>query len=67
MKRASYRYGVSWIALNDDPGSIDAYQLDTVFNMISVCLLADLFGKDAEDVAKDVIAYRRKHMQKDYV
>jgi hypothetical protein len=60
-KRASYRQGVAWIALNDDPGSIEKYQLDTLSGLISVLLLADLFGKDSEAVARDVIAYRKKH------
>lgn len=59
-KRASYRAGIAWIALNDDPGSIEAFQLDTLSGLISVCLLADLFGVDSERVARDVIKYRER-------
>lgn len=38
MKRASYRHGIEWIALNDDPGSQDAEDVECVSEMI-----ADLF------------------------
>jgi hypothetical protein len=56
-KRASYRAGVDWIALNDDPTIMDA---EVVASLISVCLLADLFEKSQEDVARDVIRQRKK-------
>lgn len=60
-KRASYREGVEWIALNDDAGSPDAQVRDVVAGYISTCLLADLFGFARERVAKDVVRYRGKH------
>lgn len=56
-KRASYRVGVSWIALNDEP---DCDEIDFVASMISTMLLADLFGKTYEAVAADIIRYRKK-------
>jgi hypothetical protein len=56
--RASYRFGVEWIALNDDPADNG---LENVTGLISVCLLADLFGKSAEAVAHDVRRYRAKN------
>lgn len=62
MKRASYREGIAWIAMNDDPDSSDAYDLEQLSGLISVLLLADLFGVDPEKVAKDVIKHRRKHL-----
>lgn len=59
-KRASYREGVAWIALNDDPASSDALNAEELQGLISVALLADLFGKDQLEVAKAVVAYRKK-------
>lgn len=56
-KRASYRYGVAWIAQNDEAGEDD---LDVVAEMISVLLLADLFDKTPETVASDVLRRRQK-------
>lgn len=51
----SYRRGVAWIAENDEPDSLD---LDDVAGFISTLLLADLWGKDPEVVAEDVVRYR---------
>ena len=56
-KRASYRQGVAWIAEEDEPSVTDSEQ---VADMISVSLLADLFAKDAEKVAADVVRFRVK-------
>lgn len=58
MKRASYRDGVAWIALNDEAGSEDRLNEEVVKSYISTILLADLFGKPEEDVAKDIVRYR---------
>ena len=57
MTRASYRHGVRWIAENDEPEGTD---LDEVSGYISTLLLADLFGKDADIVAADIIKHREK-------
>lgn len=59
VKRASYRSGVAWIAMNDDSGSPDATDETVVAGYISTCLLADLFGVTQERVARDVVRYRR--------
>lgn len=58
MKRASYKHGVEIIALNDEAGEMDA---EVMQSMISVSLLADLFGVEASKVAHDVVAFRKKH------
>lgn len=58
LKRASYRAGVEWIAMNDEPTERDP---ELVKGVISVCLLADLFGCEAAVVAQDVVRYREKH------
>lgn len=62
--RASYRVGVEWIALNDESGwtsGNDEQDARAIAGFISTQLLADLFGKDAEDVAKAVVRYRRRN------
>lgn len=57
MKRASYREGVKWIAENDEPLDRDP---ESIAGLISVLLLADLFGVEPERVAKDVLRARGK-------
>jgi len=57
-KTASYRFGVAWIAENDEPLERDVDQID---GFVSTLLLADLFGKDPAVVARDVLRYRIKH------
>jgi hypothetical protein len=57
MKRASYRDGIAWIALNDEPTEMDA---QVVGGFISTILLADLFGVEPARVAEDVVRYRHK-------
>lgn len=61
MKRASYREGVEWIALNDENGGPEALDPEMVRSYVSVALLSDLFGVESERIAKDVIRYRKKH------
>lgn len=58
MKRASYRAGVAWIALNDEPDSLDP---DDVAGYISTTLLADLFGKEPIEVGRAVVRYRERN------
>jgi len=57
MKRASYRNGVIWIAYNDEPGETDP---EAIGSLISVMLLADLFGVDYKKVVKDIVKCRDK-------
>jgi len=55
--RASYRKGIEWIASNDEPEELD---VDSVSSYISTMLLADLFGKDPDEVAKAVVRFRKR-------
>jgi hypothetical protein len=57
MKRRGYRFGVAWIADNDDPSELDP---EVVAGFISALLLADLFSVEPERVAADVIRARLK-------
>ena len=54
-KRASYRKAVEWVALNDEPEITSA---DDMSYMISISLIASIFGKTSDEVAKAVIRYR---------
>jgi len=60
VRRASYRAGVAWIAMNDDSGSPDAKVETVVASYISTSLLADLFEVPAGRVAADVVRYRQR-------
>jgi len=51
-----YTDAIEWIALNDEPTYLE---VDAIKSLISVCLVADLFGKTTELVASDVSLYRR--------
>lgn len=57
MARASYREAIEWIALNDEPALDDVGE---VAAMISVLLIADLWRKEPEAVARAVIRRRKK-------
>lgn len=54
MKRASYREGVQWIALNDEPTASE----EELLSMISVLFLADLFDTTPARVVRDVLQAR---------
>lgn len=56
MSRASYKAAVEWIAFNDEAGV--EYNQDDLSGLISVALVADLFGKEPMKVAGDVMDVR---------
>lgn len=58
MKRASYRFGVEWIALNDSAG--DNHSEHDIATYVSVLLLADLFDVDPARIAAEIIKIRSK-------
>jgi hypothetical protein len=53
--RASYRAAIEWIALNDD---VDLGDIDSP--IITICLVADLWGKEAASVLAAVKTVRQK-------
>ncbi len=55
--RASYRAGVAWIADCDESAETD---VDVMAEVPTVLLLAELFGKPAATVARDVVAARTR-------
>jgi len=57
MRRASYRQGVAFIALNDEPTDL---RVDDVSYYTTSLLLAELFGVEPERVGADVVRYRTR-------
>jgi hypothetical protein len=49
-----YKFAIEWIAINDEPTVVQ------IADLISVTLIADMFGFDPQDVAKDVLNLRQK-------
>ena len=60
----SYKFGVNWIAQNDETGETDQ---GVVADLVSVMLLADLAGKTPEQVAKDVLKARKPVTKKNWL
>lgn len=60
--RASYRHAVEWIAANDGAGDTVGLGYEAALNdvrfLVTTALVADLFGKADEDVARDVLRRR---------
>lgn len=59
MKRKGYKFAIAWIAENDCPADNHVPYIMEAY--ISVCLVADMFQKTAEQVAGDVYKYRVKN------
>lgn len=55
---ASLQQAVKWIALNDN--AADNESVEDTAGYISVVLVADLFGKDAMEVARKVVWWRKQ-------
>lgn len=60
MPRAKYDDAIAWIAYNDEPTDMD---LLTVADLISVQLVADVWGKTPDRVAQDVLNIRNKEQR----
>jgi hypothetical protein len=56
MKRQGYKFGVAWIAENDNSGMGD--DVLTIAAYVSTLLLSDLFGKEPREVAEAIYGYR---------
>lgn len=60
---ATYRDAIAWIAANDGAGDTpEGLSWEQVFDMVdglvTVCLVADVFGKDQAAVAAEVLRAR---------
>ena len=58
--RASYREAIAFIAANDEAGNPGALDVEEVATLLTVALVADLWRKDEETVAADVVRYRER-------
>jgi hypothetical protein len=56
-KTCKYEYAIVWIACNDDNAETD---LDVIKEQITVLMVADMFDRDPDEVAVDVLNSRRK-------
>ncbi|MGK7753751.1 hypothetical protein [Roseovarius sp. C03] len=56
--RPSYRAAVAWIAHEDNAGCGDPEE--EIRGYISTHLVADLFGTDLDDLARDIARERRR-------
>ena len=55
LTRPTFKSAIEWIAFNDEPGETDA---KTTSELISVAIIADIFGTTVERVAADVLKVR---------
>lgn len=62
MKRASYREAIAWIAGNDSDGEDTSFEVEVVSELVTTCLVADLFGKTPRQVATAIVAFREKYV-----
>ena len=56
MKQPTYAQALAWIANNDESACLDAAEMA---QLISVVLVADLWGQTPEQVAETVVRARR--------
>ena len=61
MKPSLYKQAVTWIAANDEPTFMLPIEMA---DLISVCLVADLWNRTPGEVAIDVIIERKKAARK---
>lgn len=59
---ASYRRGISFIALYDEPRELEAANME---GQASVLVLAEVFGKPESQVIADVLKRRYKQLEWD--
>lgn len=55
-RAASLDAAIDWIARNDEPGSIN---VDEMASLVSVLLVADLWSREPEEIARKVVARRK--------
>ena len=61
--RVGYRSQVQWIADHDSPGDDDSMSVEAVSGLVTVCLVADTWGKTQVKVARDVVRRRRMALE----
>lgn len=56
LKRPTITAAIRWIAENDEPAELNAANMA---DLVSVLMVADLFGADPHDVAATVVTERK--------
>lgn len=59
MKRASYRNAIDWIAQMDSPADDGSLDPETVKELVSSALVADIFDCEPIKVGNDVVRRRK--------
>lgn len=62
--RPSYRKGIENIALNDEPSFMDE---DDLIGQTSVHAISAAFDKELEEVARDVIRFRKRAIKEGWL
>lgn len=55
-----YQYAIAWIAQNDDTEWL-LDDPDCTSPSVTACLVADLYGRTTEEVARDLKNWLRRH------
>ena len=55
-KNKGYKFAVNLVAMNDEDATMN---VEEISNIISACLIADLFGVSIEKVAQDILKIRK--------
>lgn len=55
----TYEEAVAHVSFNEGDGDDERLKLDHVSSLVSVCIVADIFGVSAETFARAIIKYRR--------
>lgn len=58
MNRASYREAIDWIARNDSGADPSALNPETVGDLVTSCLVADVFDVERIKVGRDIVRRR---------
>ncbi len=64
MKRASYREAIAWISWNDSAAEDTALDADTVSELVTSSLVADIFDVPRSRVGIDVVRFRNSEAYK---
>lgn len=63
-KRVTLTGFLLWIAENDE---VDCTDIQEVSELLSVCMIADMYDKDRIDLAKKIVSYRKTQNLKNYI
>ncbi len=58
------KFAIEWIAMNDEPA--ETSDAEAIAGLVTVALVADLFGKSPEEIARRVLRYRNKIEAENY-